>query len=209
MRCILSLSILVSLTACFDPDFNQKPCENQAGCPATFTCALSRCVPAQRCTSQDSTCDNGLVCNVATESCEGRSDMGSTSNDMSMQKPTLTLPSGCTTATVSLNTVWSNIIAPSCTFAGCHAPSGAFPNFGPDMTSFRSSVLGIFARRDTNPGLNYVTASKPDDSFLLYKITGQQTKVPNGLAPMPYNRAMLSSTDQCQVFNWVAGGALP
>jgi hypothetical protein len=146
-------------------------------------------------------------------------DMGGTNNDsgsgtvdmtgpadMTFVPPTLDV-STCTTATVTLTTIYTNIIMPTCATASCHAVGATPPNFAGGKTTFFTNTVGVSANRSTVPNLKYIVANDPNNSFLLYKVTGQQTKIANGGSPMPLGGS-LTAAQQCQIINWVRGGAL-
>jgi hypothetical protein len=83
------------------------------------------------------------------------------------------------------------------------------PAYDGGAATFRSHVVGVSANRSQLPSLMYIKPSDPDNSFLLYKITGQQDKIPVGGAQMPdVSPPMpLSTQDQCTLINWVRTGA--
>ena len=59
----------------------------------------------------------------------------------------------------------------------------------------------------SSSALPYVTASDIDKSYLLYKLTGEQLKVPNGNgSQMPQGAALLDS-EKCRFVRWVKNGA--
>lgn len=126
--------------------------------------------------------------------------------DMTVVPPTFTVPGGCATATVNLATVYP-IINTNCATVNCHRAGATAPVMGPnDMNAFRTAVVGVSAQR-MPASVNYVTASNLDNSFLVYKVTGQQGKVQFGGNQMPSNLPALSAADQCTIINWVRSGA--
>ena len=128
--------------------------------------------------------------------------------DMTLVPPTFTVPGGCATATVNLSAFYTNIISNVCAQANCHRSGGPTPEMGPaNMALFRTNVIGVSAGGRQPASLKYVAVNDLDNSFLVYKIAGQQAKVQFGGAQMPNNLAALSATEQCQIINWVRSGA--
>ena len=74
----------------------------------------------------------------------------------------------------------------------CHVTGFQLPNYGPDMTAFRTNVVNVSANRSQVPGLSYIKPNDVNNSFILYKVTGQQGMIPVGGAQMPYNLTPLT-----------------
>jgi hypothetical protein len=137
--------------------------------------------------------------------------------DMALPPPMLTIPSTCTipASPVTLASFYGTIIngasGNKCANAAtCHVLNGQLPRFTPDMNGFRTSVVNVSAgRTEQAPNLMQIKPNDPDNSFLLYKITGQQNKLT--LFPgvqMPYDGPpYLSPAEQCTLINWVRTGA--
>lgn len=147
--------------------------------------------------------------NPMTDMPSSNKDMGPdmlTPPDMTVVPPTFTVPGSCATATVNLAAVYP-IINTNCATVNCHRAGATAPVMGPnDMNMFKTNVVGVTAGRQPST-VNYVTASNLDNSFLVYKVTGQQGKVQFGGNQMPSNLPPLSATDQCTIINWVRSGA--
>lgn len=144
----------------------------------------------------------------------GGTDMSSSNKDMSTSgtpdmtvvPPTFDVPAGCNTATVTLATVYP-IISANCALSGCHVAGSTSPQMSPDMNTFKTNVVGVSSGRSPS-SLKYIAQNNDlNNSFLLYKITGQQAKAQFGGDQMPYMKAALSATDQCTIINWVRSGA--
>ena len=119
--------------------------------------------------------------------------------DMTIVPPTFDVPAGCATATVGLSSFYTNIISNTCAQANCHVSGGIPPLMGPgNMAMFKTNVIGVSAGR-TPSSLKLVATNDLNNSFLIYKITGQQTKVQSGGSQMPNNLAALTATQQCQI----------
>jgi hypothetical protein len=142
--------------------------------------------------------------NTGTMDLGHKTDMETSKSDMTMTPPMLTIPGTCTQTTVTASSFYSTIITPNCAVSGCH--NGATPpNYSGGAAAFRTSVVGVQAIEV--PTLDYVQANTPNNSFFLYKITGQQGQFSNGGVQMPNGQAPLSATDQCTLINWVRSGA--
>jgi hypothetical protein len=138
------------------------------------------------------------------------SDMSGPPRDLAMidmaMVPTLTPLSGCAAAMVTTATVYSNIISSRCAKSNCHGG-----NIGPNMSggaaAFSAAVVNVTAR----PQLTNFDEARPNDpnnSFILYKVTGQQSKVPFGGSRMPADGPpYLTAADQCLLYNWIQSGA--
>jgi hypothetical protein len=133
-------------------------------------------------------------------------DMTVVPPDMTVVPPTFTVPTSCAAATVNLITAYP-IINTNCAIVNCHRAGATLPVMGPnDSNLFRTNVVNFSAGRQP-ASLNYVTPNDLDNSFLAYKITGQQGKVRFGGAQMPNNLPALSANDQCTIINWIRSGA--
>jgi hypothetical protein len=80
---------------------------------------------------------------------------------------------------------------------GCHN-GGQAPNLKDKATAY-TALVGIASSKS---GIDEVTASCPDDSFLILKIedvTGYKTSTPMTLS---------NTADICKVRAWILGGAL-
>ena len=144
-------------------------------------------------------------------------DMTMPQPDMAMPPPTLMIPAGCVvpSSPVTLASFYGTLINGTsgnrCANAtSCHVLNGQLPRFTPDMAGFRTNVVNVSAGRTQQaPNMMYIKPNDPDNSFILYKITGQQNKLLS--APgvqMPYDGPpYLTPTEQCTLINWVRTGA--
>ena len=116
--------------------------------------------------------------------------------------PKVTLPAVCAPATVSAAMVFSSVFRSPCATSGCHG--------GPLLPSLGSAtelpkMLGQASASDfpfIDPGLDI------HRSYLLYKLTGEQRKVPHGGGdPMPPMGGLISDPSLCLVINWIKSGA--
>jgi hypothetical protein len=137
----------------------------------------------------------------------GTADL-STSADMTFVPPTLDV-SACAAGTSTLGTNVYPIIMATCATASCHSPGVTSPNMAGGKSTFFTNVVGVASAtsRPSLPNLKFVVANDVNNSFLLYKILGQQSKIPSGGGSMPLGGS-LTAAQQCLIINWVRGGAL-
>lgn len=146
-------------------------------------------------------------------------DMGMTAHDMTTTQtmdmtvvpPTFDVPTGCTpntTTTLASSSLYTNIISPKCATTNCHVTGATPPNYSGGAATFSANVKNVSAGRPQNPTMQYIKPNDLNNSFILYKVTGQQGKVQFGGAQMPQNGPpYLSPTDQCTLISWVNSGA--
>lgn len=144
---------------------------------------------------------------LVTDAAQDAFPSDATTGDAPVQ-PTLTPPASCAPDFVVTDIIYTAIIMPRCTTGGCHSPGAAPPIFTPGVDAFRRAVIGVPADRLQLPRLLEVAPRDPDNSLLLYKVLGQQDRVPAGGAREPRGAAPLSLAEQCMLYNWVQLGAL-
>ena len=150
--------------------------------------------------------NNTTVMDMATNT---NKDMTvTTPPDMTFVPPTFAVPSGCTPTTgVTASMFYANIITANCAVSGCHVAGATPPNYAGGAASFIANVKNVSAGRAAVQAMQYIKPNDYNNSFLLYKIAGQQDKVPSGGTQMPQGRAPLSAADQCTLISWVNSGA--
>ncbi len=99
------------------------------------------------------------------------------------------------------------IFTGNCTFSGCH--SGSSPQEGMTLVAGQafSNVVNVAARE--LPGMNRVTPSQPDNSYLVHKVQGTHLAVGGSGSRMPLNRSPLSQSDIDIIRAWIQAGAQP
>ena len=99
------------------------------------------------------------------------------------------------------------IFTGNCTFSGCHA--GSSPEQGMNLSAGQAfgSVVNVAARE--LPGMNRVTPSQPDSSYLVHKVQGTHLAVGGSGSRMPLNRSPLSQSDIDLIRAWIQAGAQP
>lgn len=97
------------------------------------------------------------------------------------------------------------IFTGNCTFSGCHA--GSSPEQGMNLSAGQAfgSVVNVAARE--LPGMNRVTPSQPDSSYLVHKVQGTHLAVGGSGSRMPLNRSPLSQSDIDLIRAWIQAGA--
>ena len=142
-------------------------------------------------------CGLGGACEADADCKSGECDAGACASQ-------LDLPA-CADQAVDADQVHKQVIVPTCG-PTCHLGNSASGSLNlkdaaalKDNTVAVPSVQSLFDR---------VVPGVPDESYLVYKILGQQGKAPGGGgAAMPIG-ATLSNAQRCLVINWVKGGAL-
>lgn len=169
-----------------------------------------------------------FLCSIAAcgDSNTGGADMGTSRDmrgaaDMAMADMTrfdmfmpdmFVLPTldatGCATANVALSSFYTNIIQNRCAKSDCHVANKTPPNYSGGAAAFKTAVVNVSTGRLDVPNMKYIVPNDIDNSFILYKVTGQQKKVPSGGVQMPDDGPpYLTTTEQCTLINWVRSGA--
>ncbi|MFO0578570.1 MAG: hypothetical protein U1A78_31590 [Polyangia bacterium] len=130
---------------------------------------------------------------------QGAADMTQT-GDMTMAPPKLTVPAGCDTTQAETAANLNTLVQAKCYGGTCHN-NGSLPS----MKS--AAELLALKNKSSSSSLPYVTPNDIDKSYLLYKLTGEQLKVPNGNgSKMPQTGSLLDS-EVCRFVRWVKNGA--
>lgn len=116
------------------------------------------------------------------------------------------LPTDCVAGT-TVDVVYSTVIAPRCGSENCHGQTsmrwGAL-----SAAQFKSTMVN---QRDTQSAdMVRVKPSDLNGSYLMYKLTNQQTKVVPEFragAQMPNGGNPLDHDSLCKVISWIQGGA--
>jgi cysteine-rich repeat protein len=138
-------------------------------------------------------CGDGLGC-VEDADCAGGVCEAGTCGGPELKPP------NCAPADVDAMTAWATIVQPNC---GCHAMGSG----GLTMNSAATLISNTVGVDASTAQMKRITAGDIDQSYLLYKILGQQLSVPmGGGAQMPLG-GMLSDDQRCVLINWVKSGA--
>jgi hypothetical protein len=123
--------------------------------------------------------------------------------DMAMAPPKLTVPAGCTPtmAGQTSSTLYSTIVMSKCAGQTCHS------NLTVPALKSAADVLALKNKQSSTPSMPYVTPGNIDNSYLLYKLTGEQLKVPSGSGGRMPEGMVLTDSDICKFIQWVATGA--
>jgi len=144
----------------------------------------------------------GVYCDgcLLGEQCNGNLDCGNGICKLNECVPPLPLdPPNCGGADVSASQVY-NSIKGSC---GCHGGgAGGLPFTTTE--SFRGNMVGVNSQ---TAAMKLVTAGDINQSYVVYKVLNQHSKVVGGRGnPMPLGKS-LSDAQKCLLINWVKGGA--
>jgi hypothetical protein len=124
-----------------------------------------------------------------------------------MSPPMLTgLPTDCTPGT-TLDVLYTTVVKPRCAVESCHG--NPYSQWGAlTAGQFRSVMVD---QRDTQtPNLVRVKASDLNGSYLMYKLTNQQTKVAPAFragVQMPNGQTPLDHDSLCRFISWIQAGA--
>lgn len=116
------------------------------------------------------------------------------------------LPTDCTPGT-TLDVLYSTVVAPRCAVESCHG--NPYSQWGAlTAGQFRSVMVN---QRDTqSPNLVRVKPSDLSGSYLMYKLTNQQTKVAPAFragVQMPNGQTPLDHDSLCKFISWIQAGA--
>ncbi len=103
----------------------------------------------------------------------------------------------------TLESIQAEVFDRSCALSGCHA--GPNPQLGLDLTAgnARQSLVGVASVE--RPDLQRVNPGNPDDSYLVIKLEGTDSRLVGGR--MPLNQSPLDSELIGIVREWIADGA--
>ncbi len=115
----------------------------------------------------------------------------------------LMLPACQDNMAVTATNVFMSVVSVKC--APCHTGVGQSGGLNmKDAATLKANTVGVAS---TNAAIPRVTASNLDNSFLIYKILGQQLKAPGGGGSSMPLGGSLTMAEQCTVINWVKFGA--
>jgi hypothetical protein len=107
------------------------------------------------------------------------------------------MPVDCAPAMVGVDAAFAGAIMGNC---GCHGGGAGGLTFS-DAASFKAATVNIDA---STADMKRITPGKIDESYVLYKLHGQQAKVPGGGGGlMPQGGAQLGDEKLCLMINWV------
>ncbi len=116
--------------------------------------------------------------------------------------PSVTLPASCSPANLTATQIYDPVFKGRCNNTNCHG--------GPLLPSLRSAAdLLLMVGQSSASDFPYVDASfNLNKSYLLYKLTGEQRRVPHGGGDsMPPNAGLIDDASLCMVVNWIRSGA--
>lgn len=122
--------------------------------------------------------------------------------DLTSGPPMLTVPTGCSPATVTAAQIYDPLFKPNCSNNNCHG--------GPQVPSLKSAadLLALVGQGSTSSFAFVDAGGDINKSYLLYKLADEQQRVPRGGGqPMPPTGNLFDDTSLCRVINWVRSGA--
>ena len=144
----------------------------------------------------------GVYCDgcLLGEKCNGNLDCGDGICKANERVPPLPLePPNCAGATVGVDQAYG-AVKQSC---GCHGGGAGGLTFT-SASDFRNNMVGVNSQ---TAAMKIVTAGDIHQSYLIYKILNQHSKVVGGRGnPMPLGKS-LSDSQKCLLINWIESGA--
>jgi hypothetical protein len=118
------------------------------------------------------------------------------------------LPTDCT-GTVNSTKLYTDVVGVRCALSNCHGGAGA-PYYRIDSASdMVTKWVGQMSLG--NNSMNFITAGNVNQSYVMYKVTGQQGKVvPAAYAgnQMPLGNTPLDHDELCELIQWINQGAM-
>lgn len=148
---------------------------------------------------------------VAVDMAGGKPDLAGGTPDLST--PPVDMASGpmvtglptCADTGVTADVLFSTVASTSCAVTGsCHSKGDGGLTFTSGAT-LKSALVGIASKQTTLIAL--VTASDVDRSYLMYKLTNQQTTVMGRGGLMPRGGTRLTDANLCKFIVWIKEGA--
>ena len=113
------------------------------------------------------------------------------------------LPS-CTVTGVTADTLFTDVVKPSCASVMCHATGASGLTFTSGAT-VKSALVGVAGKQI--PIMPLVTAGSVDGSYVMYKLTGQHLGIGGRGDLMPKGGMRLPDADLCKFIVWIKEGA--
>ena len=122
--------------------------------------------------------------------------------------PTVTgLPTDCV-GTVTADTLYADVVGNNCALDGCHG--GVTARYFRIETAAEMGTAWVNQPALGPMSMNFISPFDLDQSFVLYKLTGEQHKVTpfSGGAMPPMGRTPLTHDQLCEFVQWVTQGAM-
>ncbi len=154
------------------------------------------------------------LASLPSDMMSGKNDMAEPPVDLARPPMDLSVPAdmagphvtglpSCTGSGVTADTLYTGTAMSACAGGGCHGGGAG----GLTMTSgatLKANTVGVAARETKE--VKRVAAADIDGSYIMYKLTGQQSKVGGSGNSMPPGKK-LSDTELCQFILWIQEGA--
>lgn len=109
----------------------------------------------------------------------------------------------CMAANVTAMQLYTGIVSSSCTGARCHDPGSAGTLAMGSVAQMRTNLLAASA----TASIPRVTPGDIHNSYVMYKLLGQQARVTGGRGNRMPPLAALNNAQICQFVNWIRSGA--
>lgn len=119
--------------------------------------------------------------------------------------PMLTLPFACPPEKISAAGLWDRIVSKHCDGPVCHLRMDA--SGGLNMADAAAMKAGLVGQPSETALMPRVTARDVDNSYLLYKLLGEQLRVSGGGGDAMPKGGMLDEASTCSFISWVRNGA--
>ena len=109
----------------------------------------------------------------------------------------------CTAATVTAMQLYAGVVSTSCTGSRCHDPGASGGLAMGSVAQMRTNLLAA----SSSANIARVTAGDIHNSYVMYKLLGQQARITGGRGNRMPPTAPLNSTQLCLFINWIRSGA--
>lgn len=128
-------------------------------------------------------------------------------SDIVMAPPTVTgLPKSCPTETVDADKLFTGVVQSTCATDGCHGANNSKIFSITSAAEMKSKWVGVNSQQASK--LPRVKGNDIDQSYIMYKLMSQQSKVQGQGGIMPLGAAMpLPDAQLCKFITWIKTGA--
>lgn len=109
----------------------------------------------------------------------------------------------CTAANVTAMQLYAGVVSTTCTGSRCHDPGSSGGLAMGSVTQMRANLLAA----SSSANIPRVTAGDVHNSYVMYKLLGQQARITGGRGNRMPPMAPLNNTQLCLFVNWIRSGA--
>ncbi|MFO0563591.1 MAG: hypothetical protein U0269_36540 [Polyangiales bacterium] len=109
----------------------------------------------------------------------------------------------CTAATVTAMQLYTGVVSTTCTGSRCHDPGSSGGLAMGSVAQMRTNLLAA----SSSANIPRVTAGDIHNSYVMYKLLGQQARITGGRGNRMPPMAPLNNTQLCLFVNWIRSGA--